>query len=132
MRTDHRETLSFEDAIAAEADRLGDAEEALACGRVRWNYAHRYHGYFARGLYARQIERWLQHYPFDRFLFLRSEDMYVAPQKIFDRVCDFIAIPPVPLTDLLGSNRRSYEPMGEDVRATLSDRYRVPNQQLER
>ena len=131
MRSDHRETLSFEDAIAAEADRLGDAEEALASGRVRWNFAHGYHAYFARGLYARQIERWLQHYPADRFLFLRSEDMYAAPQKTFERVCNFLGISPMSLTDRIGRNRRSYDPMGEGIRKKLAERYLEPNEQLE-
>lgn len=131
IRAEGREPLSFEDAIAAEAERLGDAEEALASGRMSLNDDHRRYAYFGRGLYARQIESWLQHYPADRFLFLRSEDLYAAPQEIFERVCNFLAIPSIPLIDRVGRNRRSYEPIGEDIRAKLTERYRVPNQQLE-
>ena len=54
-----REPLSFEDAIAAEPDRVERDHERLARGEIVRSEAHQYFSYLARGRYAEQLERWL-------------------------------------------------------------------------
>ena len=126
------EKLGFEDALAAEAERLADSEEALASGRIAHSRAHQQFSYFARGLYAQQIERWLGHYPREQFLFLRAEDLYAEPQQTFDRACAFLGVEPVSLMAPTGHNQRHYEPMRAETREKLRSMYQEPNARLER
>ena len=63
-----REPLSFEDALAAEDERLrGEVERLLAdpryFSREWWS-----HTYKARGRYAEQLERWLEVFPHEQLL----------------------------------------------------------------
>lgn len=63
LRRDGREPLlDFEEALAAEQQRITDNWETL------WHYKE-------VGFYGKQIERYLKVFPRDQFLFLRSEDI---------------------------------------------------------
>lgn len=129
-RAKGREQLSFEDAIAAESKRIGDSDQALAEGRIAISHAHQHFSYFRRGLYADQIERWRACYPSDRFLFLRAEDLFAAPQQVFDQTCTFLGVEPIALTDTAARNQRSYDAMNPETNAQLSELYNEPNTRL--
>jgi hypothetical protein len=88
------ETLSFADAVAAEADRLAGQRERLEASADRGvvSEAHEHYSYLARGLYAEQLRRWLAHYPAERLLVLRSEDLYREPHATYDRVTAFLGL----------------------------------------
>jgi hypothetical protein len=89
-----RETLSFEEAIEREPDRV-DAplarmarDEALAVESVtRFSY-------LARGRYAEQLERWLAHYPRERLLVLFSEELSKQPAETLRRAFAFLGVDP--------------------------------------
>lgn len=125
-----REELGFEQAIAAEAERLGDSEQALADGRIANSPAHRHCSYVRRGFYVAQIERWRRHYPLDRFLFLKAEDLFAAPRQAFDRTCAFLGLPPFALPDTRPCNQRSYDAMSPEIRVRLAKLYEEPNARL--
>jgi hypothetical protein len=73
------ETLAFRDAIAAESERIDDDYADIRAGRsVDEGPALRF-SYRARGCYDEQLEEWLAHYPRERVLVLRSEDLFAAP-----------------------------------------------------
>lgn len=91
-RSRGRELLSFADALAAEAARLDGAEADLAAGRVRYSYNHQRYSYFARGLYARQIRRWLDHFPAEQFLFVDSGVFFSQPETEMARITDFLGL----------------------------------------
>ena len=78
-RDKKRETLGFEDAIAAEPERLGDAHQQLAAGTLQRSHAHQHFSYLARGRYAEQLERWFTLFPREQFLVLRFEDLAREP-----------------------------------------------------
>src|SRR5439155_17110919 len=70
-----REPLSFEDALAAEDERLRGEEERLRAdpgyfSHAWWNYTYR-----ARGRYAEQVERWLAAFRREQLLILPSEEL---------------------------------------------------------
>jgi hypothetical protein len=48
--------------------------------------------YLARGHYARQLERWLAHYPRERLLVLPAEPFYADPGPTLRRVADFVGL----------------------------------------
>src|SRR3954464_5798431 len=69
-----REPLSFEDALAAEDDRMhGQLErmrEPSYFSHAWWNYT-----YVSRGLYAEQLERWLEHFTRERLLIAPTDHL---------------------------------------------------------
>jgi hypothetical protein len=110
-RDKRRETLSFEEAIAAEPARLGDDEQRLARGEIRHSRAHQHFGYLARGRYAEQLERWWQVYPRDRMLVLRFEDLARDPLEVLGRTLDYLGLPRIEHVRLEARNTRKYPPM---------------------
>lgn len=124
------EQLGFEEAVAMEAQRLGDSHERLAQELIRRSHAHQHFSYVRRGLYAEQIERWQKYYPVESFLFLRAEDLFDAPQNTFDQACAFLGIPTFALDDVSGRNRRNYEGMRPETRRKLTALYDEPNHRL--
>ena len=110
-RDKRRETLSFEAAIAAEPERLGDDEQRLARGEIRSSRAHQHFGYLARGRYAEQLERWWQVYPRGQTLVLRFEDLARDPMGALGHTLDFLGLPRVERVRLGARNARKYPPM---------------------
>ena len=127
---DGYEQLTFQEAVAMEAQRLGNTHEMLAQGLIQRSHAHQHFSYIRRGLYAEQIERWQKHYPVESFLFLRAEDLFDAPQDTFDRACCFLGLSNFALNDDSGRNLRSYDGMPSEIRAELTALYDQPNRRL--
>jgi hypothetical protein len=140
MRRSQREELSFEDALEAEAGRLAsEAEVELEAGTTRFrigtgerrkHYHHRHHSYFARGLYADQLERWLAHFPPEQLLVLGVEDLASRQAETLRHVLDFLGVRPLELRGGATANRASYEPMRAETRAELERRYTEANARL--
>jgi len=125
-----RETLSFEDAVARESERLGDSAERLARGEIERSFEHQNFSYVSRGFYAEQIERWLKQYPRSAMLILKAEDMFKAAQEAFDRVCAFLEIAAAPILDAEPRHKRDYEPLSPATREQLSSIFEEPNRRL--
>jgi hypothetical protein len=88
------EPLELAAALDVEEDRLRGEEERLLAEPGYASFAHRHQSYRARGLYARQIDRWLQHFPREQFLFLKAETLFADPAAVLPRVLDFLGAPP--------------------------------------
>ena len=117
------ETLSFRDALAAEADRVGDAADRIRRGDVLTSHAHEQQSYAAQSEYAASIERWLESYPREQMLVLFSEDFYADPATQLDRVFDFLGVPPHRLADHSARNAAPRSPIDEDLREMLQERF---------
>ncbi|HEX8585649.1 MAG TPA: cytochrome P450 [Allosphingosinicella sp.] len=113
------EPLSFEDALEREAERLAGQEEALASGAVERSHAHQTFSYAAKGHYAPQLRRWLEHFPREQLLILKAEDLFRSPQESVDQVTDFLGIARFTIADLSGGNRRRYPLMHPETRRRL-------------
>jgi hypothetical protein len=106
-----REPLSFEDAIAAEPDRIGRDHERLARGEIGRSDAHQYFSYLARSRYAEQIERWLRVYPREQLLVLRFEDLAKDPLPVLNRALGCLGLPALQGAKLEPRNTRKYPPV---------------------
>ncbi len=93
------ETLSLEQALAAEPERLRGFVTALraADGRHR---SHQEHSYLSRSRYEQQLPVWEALYPSDQLLVLRSEDLFQRPAFVWKRVLEHLELPIVPLPQL--------------------------------
>ena len=126
-----RESLSFEDAIAAEPARLGLSEAQLASGEIEVSREHQLHSYLARGRYAEQLERWFAVYPRERVLVLRFEDFVGAPLAGLNRTLEFLGLSPMAQLDLEARNTREYPPMSDQAAAQLREYYAPYNRRLD-
>jgi hypothetical protein len=132
MRRSGLEKLSFEDALAAEEERLaGERERLLADPSFRARH-HRDHSYVARGLYAVQLERWLAHFPREQLLVLRAEDFRARPAEIYAQVLAFLGVRAWAPSDFVPRNVGSYAPIAPELRRRLEELFAEPNARLAR
>ena len=124
------EDLSFEQAIEREPTRLAGEEERILEDPSYHSFAHQHHSYLARGRYAEQLERWLEHIPPERLLVLSAEDLFVEPVVVVAQAQDFLDLPRETPADLSAKNARAYTPIPERTRVSLSERFAADNQRL--
>lgn len=87
-----RETLSFEEAIAREPERVDEGFARMQCDETLAVESVTRFSYLARGRYAEQLERWLAHYPRESLLVLRSEDLLAEPAGTVRRALEFLGL----------------------------------------
>ena len=127
------ETLdTFEEALAAEGDRLKGEEERLLSDDSYVSPAHEHLSYFNQGRYAASLERWLDVFPRDNFMFVRSEDMFVDPGPVYDEVTSWLGVSPLPVQEYERFNFHQGAPMKSETRAMLAERYAADNEHLTR
>jgi hypothetical protein len=127
---DGHERLGFEEALAAEPDRLANQEGRLCTDRAYRSHAHRHQSYAARGLYAEQLRRWREHVAPERLLVVTSEELFADPAATTGTVLEFLGldageVPPLPVR-----NQRPYPPMSDAARTLLEARFEGPNLEL--
>ncbi len=90
------ESLSFEEAIAAEPSRCGEPEAVAGATAGPIDHARHHFAYLARGMYAVALGRWLERYPRDQLLVIESEHLFSEPMITLARVHAFLGLgPPV-------------------------------------
>jgi len=127
-----REPLSFEDALDTEDERLRGEVDRLradprAFSREWWD-----HAYAARGLYADQIERWLEFFPREQVLIVTTEELGERPAETYASVLAFLGAPPHALGAYPRVFDRDYPPMRHETQTELAARFAEPNRRLER
>ena len=124
------ETLSFDEAISAESERL--AYEAEHAGEEdTWkSFHHRHHSYLSRGNYVDQLTRWMKYTDEQRLLILRTEDFWVDPTSTYQRVVQFLDLPRWELQDYRSSHISQYAKMDRAIRRRLTQYFRPQNQRL--
>jgi Sulfotransferase domain len=132
-----REKLTFEEALAAEPERLAGVEEALMAeaetylpSGSRAHHQHRHRAYLSRGLYAEQLERWLGHFARKQLLVLKTEDLLARPAETYAGVLSFLGLRDWRLDDFPEHNKKPYSAIDPAVRARLEERYAEPNERL--
>jgi hypothetical protein len=125
-----RELLSFEDALAAEDDRLRGEEERMLADPAYFSHAWWNYTYRARGRYAAQLERWLELFPREQLLVVPSEDLLGEPEKTHALVLEFLGAPAHRLETYPRVFERQYEPMGPKTRKQLTAEFAEPNRRL--
>ncbi|HLQ28236.1 MAG TPA: sulfotransferase domain-containing protein [Ktedonobacteraceae bacterium] len=93
------ETLSFEEAIRREEERIGKEAKKLAKNEQYISYSHRHYSYLARGIYVDQLKIWMDLFPREQFLILKSEDFYTDPASGLKQCLEFVNIAEVGLKE---------------------------------
>ena len=125
-----REPLSFEDALAAEEERLRGEVERMVADPGYFSAEWWSHTYKARGRYAEQLERWLAVFPHEQLLVLPSDDLAADPARTHARVLEFLGAEAHRLADYPRVYEREYEPMRPATRERLAAEFEEPNRRL--
>jgi len=126
------EPLSFEAAIDREAERLAGEFERLCSEPGYHSPAFNRYSYLARGVYVDQLERWMNVFPREQFLILRSEDLYANPKVALQSVFAFLRLPTCDINTSEQHNRQDYAAMNPATRARLREYFAPHNARLYR
>jgi hypothetical protein len=124
------EHLPFDQALEAEAERLGADPARVAAGdRTPTEEAMRF-SYRARGVYADQLERWFARFPRGRFLIEESERLFEDPEGVFGDALRFLDLPAWQPEGYQVHNAWSGEPMSAEARERLRRWFEPHNRRL--
>jgi len=105
---------SFREAVAIEAERLGQEEFRLMREEIMISQHFQDFSYIARGMYAQQIERWLRFFPMSQMHFIKSEDFFANPEDEMRQVHRFLGVPEIIPDDIIPQNSNEYPALDED------------------
>ena len=114
------EKLSIEEAIEKEKERLASGSK----------YSHQKHSYISRSKYAEQLFAYEKLFPSKNILLLKSEDMFINPERAWLRLQRFLEIEAFPLKSKMpkantggGEGREVNSETREKIRLLLEDTY---------
>ncbi len=87
------DTWSFEDAIKGEHERLAGELDKMLANENYYSYSYQHFSYLTRGIYYDQLKNWMQYYPREQMLILRSEDLYSNPAGVLKQTLEFLGVP---------------------------------------
>jgi hypothetical protein len=117
------ESLTFEDAIQRESERLSASDNPMGA-------AWRHHSYLARGRYAEQLLRWLRVFPRVQLLILKSEDLFAEPQRVLGQVQHYLGLGPHTPAQFTLHHKATYSAMDAATRQRLEEYFAPHNRTL--
>jgi len=125
------ETLSFEDAISKEEERLeGETAKVDAEGDY-FSFDFMHHSYLRRGIYVDQLKQWEQHFPKSQLCVVRTEGLYEEPEETLRDSFDFLGLPYHAPKEFKKLNAAPYPDMEPGARARLVRYFEPHNARLE-
>lgn len=88
-----REALPFEEAIWKEEERMCNFWARVEREPESYELFNEY-TYLSRGLYAQQLQTWIERFGRDRLLVLASEELYRDPRGATEQVVRFLGLEP--------------------------------------
>ncbi len=103
------ETCSFEEAVAAEPQRLREDEPLLNGHPDAGTVAFKKNAYLTRGHYAEQLARWFEEFQREQFHIIKSEAFFADPQQTCSDVFSFLGLPDHAVPSLKVHNPGAYD-----------------------
>lgn len=112
------EHLSFADAIEAEEERTRAEKEKVLSDEQYNSTVLSHYSYLARGVYVDQLKNWLNFFPEEQLLLLKSEELNSEPTEIFKQTLAFLNVP-VLIPDSLQKEFKHYNTSENTVASKL-------------
>ncbi|MDZ4786270.1 MAG: tetratricopeptide repeat protein [bacterium] len=119
---------TFEAAIQSEMQIIKSIEDPSLVDQTFFDIEY---GYLLSGLYVCFLEKWMNLFPREQFLILRSEDFYIDASVQMEKVFNFLDLPDYQLAHYEKYNLGAYTSMSESLRLNLSEFFQPYNQKLE-
>ncbi len=124
------EALSFEAAIEAEESRIEEERQSQQGLQAGPGFAFMNYSYKARGVYVDQLGPWMESFPREQILVLRTEDLYHDPETVLREAFSALDLPYHAPSKFRKINTAPYDPMPKHVRAQLEEYFEPHNQRL--
>jgi len=126
------DTLTFDQAIQQEEKRIEGEYEKMKNDFKYFNWTYYSYAYKEHGKYIEKLERWIKIFPKERFLILRSEELFEDPAKAFHKTIEFLGLEKWDLKQYIAYKKRKYEKpkMDINVRNQLSEFFKPYNEKL--
>ncbi len=126
------ETLSFEDAIEQEEERLRGEVEKMLEDETYHSYNHHHFSYLAKGVYVDQLKMWLDFFPPEQMLIIQSENFYANRTAVLNKVVKFLGLPIWQPKEKVYRklNTLAYPEMKPESRECLVEYFRPHNERL--
>ncbi len=121
---------SFQEALDAEPGRMAGEEEKICRMENYYSFNHQMFTYLSRGFYHRQMLPWFRLFPRNQFLCIQSEQFFLDPLSVLEKVYDFLEVDPHLVHDLAPVNANEYPPMEAATRHWLDEIYYPENKKL--
>jgi hypothetical protein len=131
-RKNQVEPLSFRAALEAEEGRLAGEVSRILESPAYYSEKHDFYSYLARGRYLEHLRPWLEAFPREQVLILRSEDMFSDPHSTVAEIHRFLGLPAVPLHDVQPFNGMPTQRLEPQDQMWLADYFRPSVAELER
>lgn len=118
------ETLSFEEAIAREPERLRQSDDPDRDQHWRW------YSYLSRGHYADQLRPWQARFPREHLHIIKSEDFFANPAGVYEQVLKWLALRPWRLDKYESRKSGAYGGIDPGTRRQLEAQFLGPNRSL--
>ena len=126
-----QEPLSFEDAIAAEPERLAGEAAKIVNNPNYYSPALDRYSYLARGRYLEQIVRWQKLFPPEQMLIVESGELFKHTAVAYQRVLQFLKLPPFEPSQFGNRFPGKYrDRMNDATRRKLVDYFAPHNEKL--
>jgi hypothetical protein len=86
--------------------------------------------YLTRSLYAELLKPWMDIFPKEQLLILRSEDLYKETSRTYQRVLRFLKLAPQELKQYPAHEQMRYSPMSAETRKQLTEFFAPHNEKL--
>ena len=111
---------SFREAVELEDERVSKETEKLLKDPEYFSTDFARYTYMRRGLYGEQLQRWFEYFQRDRFLILRSEDLFSDPDTELRKINDFLGIRQLVAKPYPMLNKKRHDELPEEFKKSLS------------
>lgn len=125
------ETLDFEQALAAEEERVVGEADRIVSEPGYASHAHRHQAYLSRGEYAVQLQRLESLFGRERIKVVDSHRFFEDPEPVFAEVLSWLGVRPTISTKFERHNARTRTQMPAALRARLNAHFELHDAALE-
>ncbi|ACK72573.1 sulfotransferase [Gloeothece citriformis PCC 7424] len=125
-----RETLTFEEALKQEKNRLKGEVDKIMSKENYYSYNHACFAYIERSKYIEQIKKYCELLKQENLLILSSEEFFYNPQEVYNEVLKFLGLDSFSIMDKNPKNVGSYNKTAIPLENKLREYYQPYNQQL--
>ena len=118
------ETRSFEEVVDSEIEKLKQIDNPFEKSNIRKL------GCLGIGMYVCFLERWMNRFPKDQFLIVKSEELNSNPDIVMKKVFSFLSLPDYNQINYKKYNPGSYSPIPKEIKHKLVDFFQPYNEKL--
>ena len=124
------ETLPFEKAIDQEEKRLEGEREKMLKNEISNSVTYEKFSYLRRGIYVDQLKVWMNQFPREQFLIIKSEDFYQNTPERFGEVLSFLGLNDWTPAHFKQYAHKEYSNMNKNLKERLYNYFEPHNRKL--